>query len=52
MNLIKSIKNKIIAYSFEKKINSVLNNVYSKESNENFVHNNGRAVRDGKMYLN
>jgi len=48
MNLIKSIKNKIIAYSFEKKINNLLNNAYSKEINENFVHNNGRAVRDGK----
>ena len=48
MNLIKSIKNKILAYSFEKKINNILANVYSKESNENLVHNNGRAVRDGK----
>lgn len=48
MNLIKSIKNKIIAYSFEKKINNLLDNAYSKEPNEDFVHNNGRAVRDGK----
>ena len=48
MNLIKSIKNKIIAYSFEKKINNLLNNAYSKEVTENFVHNNGRAVREAK----
>ena len=48
MNLIKSIKNKIIAYSFEKKINNLLANAYSKEVTENFVHNNGRAVREAK----
>jgi hypothetical protein len=48
MNLIKSIKNKIIAYSFEKKINNILVNSYSKEVTENFVHNNGRAVREAK----
>jgi len=48
MNLIKSIKNKIIAYSFEKKIDNILANIYSKESNENLVHNNGRAVREAK----
>jgi hypothetical protein len=48
MNLIKLIKNKIIAYSFEKKINNLLVNSYSKEVTENFVHNNGRAVREAK----
>jgi len=48
MNLIKSIKNKILAYSFEKKINNFLDNAYSKEVTENFVHNNGRAVREAK----
>lgn len=48
MNLIKSIKNKIIAYSFEKKIDNLLENAYSKEITENFVHNKGRAVREAK----
>lgn len=48
MNLIKSIKNKIIAYSFEKKINNLLENAYSKEITEKVVHNNGRAVREFK----
>ena len=47
MNLIKFIKNKILAKSFETKMLNLLNTAYSKENSDLLVHNNGKLVRKG-----
>ena len=47
MNLIKLIKNKILAKSFENKISNILSTAYSKENSDLLLHNNGNIVRDG-----
>ena len=49
MNLIKFIKNKIIAKSFENKVNKLLKVAYSKENSDLLVHNDGGIVRDGNQ---
>ena len=45
MNIIKYVKSKILAKSFDNKLSKVLKDVYSKESNELVTHNNGDLVR-------
>tara|TARA_B100001059_G_scaffold66582_1_gene63124 strand:+ start:265 stop:756 length:492 start_codon:yes stop_codon:yes gene_type:complete len=47
MNLIKLIKNKILAKSFDNKVSNLLNTFYSKENSDSLVHNNGKLVREG-----
>jgi len=49
MNLIKFIRNKIIAKSFENKISKLLNTAYSKENSDLLVHNGGNIVRNGNQ---
>jgi len=49
MNLIKFIRNKIIAKSFENKISKLLNTAYSKENSDLLAHNNGNIVHDGNQ---
>ena len=51
MNLIKSIKNRILAKSFDNKVSNLLNTIYSKENNDSLIHNNGKIVRDGGSLL-
>tara|TARA_B110000196_G_C21005839_1_gene595301 strand:+ start:498 stop:986 length:489 start_codon:yes stop_codon:yes gene_type:complete len=45
MNIIKYVKSKILAKSFDNKLSKVLKDVYSKESNKLVTHNNGDLVR-------
>ena len=51
MNLIKLIKNKILAKSFDNKVSNLLNTAYSKENSDFLVHNNGNLVRDGRSLV-
>lgn len=47
MNIIKSIKNKLLNKSFKNKTQNTLDKIYATESNEVLIHNNGKLVREG-----
>lgn len=47
MNIIKFIKNRLLNKSFKTKTEKALNKIYTTESNELLIHNNGKLVREG-----